>query len=151
MRKPSEAIRSIEALEYTGKILVDLIPKIYDGERMIDILGEDEAEEVVSINKTVMDMSVTPPAPVIQNDLSKGKYDVVVKSGASYATKRTETAQQLSQIMAQNPEMGQMFADIYLKSLDLVGGDEVIERIRKLGIQKGFIEPNDEEKAEMLK
>lgn len=136
----------VEAIEYTGKVLVDLIPKIYDGDRMIRILGEDDAEDSIHINQAVMDMQ--SGQEVIKNDLSKGTYDVVVRTGASYSTKRAETATQMSQIMAQNPEMSQLFADIYFKSLDLVGGEEVVKRIRKIGIQKGFIEMNDEEKKE---
>ena len=33
-----------ESLELTGRILVDLIPKIYDTERVVRLLGEDGAE-----------------------------------------------------------------------------------------------------------
>ena len=136
-----------EALEHTGRILIDLIPKIIDTQRQIRILGEDDAEEVVEVNRPVQDMATGEWVTV--NDLSRGKYDLVVTAGSSYSTKRAETAEQLGQIMAQNPSLGQMFADVYIKSLDLVGGDDVVKRIRKMMIQKKVVEPNEEEKAEM--
>jgi len=136
----------LESLEHTGRILVDMIPRVYDGERMITILGEDDIEEDVRINQTVRDTETGEE--VVLNDLTVGKYDLVVKTGASYATKRTETANQLAQVMAQNSDMSKIFADVYIKSLDLVGGEEVVERLRKIGIKEGYVEPTDEEKEE---
>ena len=138
----------VEALEYSGRVIVDMIPKVYDSQRMVRILGEDEAEDVVEINKQVRDLQTGQV--VTLNDLSKGKYDVVVKTGAAYSTKRTETAEQLAQIMAQNPEIGMMISDVYFKSLDLVGGDEVQDRVRKFLINKGLVEPTEEEQKEMM-
>lgn len=137
----------VEALKYTGEIFIQWIPKIYDATRQIRILGEDDAEEVVRINQPEIDYE-TGQEYVI-NDLSKGKYDIKITVGPSYSTRRSETAEQLAQIMSQNPEIGQLGADIYYKSLDLVGGDELIERIRKWGIQKGFIEPTEEEQQKL--
>ena len=137
----------IEALEHTGRVLIDLIPRIIDTKRQIRILGQDDAEDVIEVNKPVQDMQTGEWITV--NDLTRGKYDLVVTSGSSYATKRTETAEQLGQIMAQNPQMGQLFADVYIKSLDLVGGDDVVKRIRKMMIKQGVVEPTDEEKQEM--
>lgn len=136
-----------ESLQHTGRILVDLIPKIYDADRQIRILGEDDAEEVVKINRPTLDIQTGEVVTI--NDLSKGSYDVTITTGGSYSTKRQETAEQMGQIIAQNPEAGQMILDLYLKSLDLVGGDEAIKRVRKLLISKGIIEPNEEEQQEM--
>ena len=71
----------------TPKILVELIPKIYDSERIIRVLGPDASNEQVAINRVVGDgMGGT----TIINDLSFGRYDVIVESGPSFATKRVE-------------------------------------------------------------
>lgn len=136
-----------KAVEHTGKIYIDLIPKIYDATRTIRILGEDDAEEVVQIFKPVMNWETGEYETT--NDLSRGKYDVKVRVGPSYTTRRIETAEQLSQIIQQNPEMGAIISDIYYSSLDLVGADELVKRMRKILIKKGIVEPNDDEKAEM--
>ncbi len=138
-----------QSLEHTGRIINDLIPKIYDTKRQIRILGEDEAEKVIEINKPVQDGATGEWITI--NDLSQGTYDITVSTGASYSTKRTETAEQLGAIMAQNPQLGQLFADVYVKSLDLVGADDVVDRIRMMMIKQGIIEPNEEEMEQVQK
>ena len=137
----------VESIKYTGEIFVDMIPKIYDAERQIRILGEDDREEVMMINKPQLDLQTGET--IIINDLNRGHYDVKVTSGPSFSTRRSETAEQLGTLFGQNPQMAQLGADIYFKSLDLVGADELIERVRKAGIKAGVIEPNDEEKKEI--
>jgi len=136
-----------EAIEHTGRIFVDLIPKVYDGTRQIRILGEDNAEQVEKINQPIKDAQ--SGEVITLNDLSRGKYDVKITVGPAYSTRRSETAEQLGQIIAQNPQMAQIIGDVYYQSLDLVGADELVKRTRKMGIKQGFIEPNDEEKQEM--
>ncbi len=136
-----------EAIQYEGKIMMDLIPKIYDGDRAITILGEDMSEEVKQINTPRMDAG--EGRVVKDNDLTIGKYDLYMDTGPSFTTKREETREQLGQIMAQNPAMAEIIGDIWIKSMDIVDGEEVRERLRKMGIKKGLIEPNDEEKQEM--
>ena len=137
----------VESIKYTGEIFVDMIPKIYDAERQVRILGEDDREEVLMINKPQLDLQTGET--IIINDLNRGHYDVKVTSGPSFSTRRSETAEQLGTLFGQNPAMAQLGADIYFKSLDLVGADELIERVRKAGIKAGVIEPNDEEKKEI--
>jgi len=136
----------VESMQFTGEIMVDLIPKIYDAERQIRILGEDDAEEVMTINKPQLDLQTGEH--IIINDLNRGHYDVKVTTGPSFSTRRSETAEQLGTLFGQNPSMAQLGADIYFKSLDLVGADELVERVRKQGIKQGLIEPNDDEKEQ---
>ena len=137
----------VESIKYTGEIFVNMIPKIYDAERQIRILGEDDREEVMMINKPQLDLQTGET--IIINDLNRGHYDIKVTTGPSFSTRRSETAEQLGTLFGQNPQMAQMGADIYFKSLDLVGADELVERVRKAGIKAGMIEPNEEEKKEL--
>jgi len=137
-----------DSLQFTGPILVDMIPKVYDSQRMIRILGEDDAEKVMQVNKPVQNWQTGEWETV--NDLSRGKYDIKVRIGPSYTTRRIETSEQIGQIIGQNPELGKMLGDIYVKSLDLVGGDEAVERIRKMLIKQGIAEPTEEEKQALM-
>jgi len=132
-----------DALELAGKICIDLIPKIYDTERQIRILGEDETEEVISVNKPQQDMQTGEF--ILTNDLAAGHYDIKMATGPSFSTRKQETAEQLSQIIAQNPDMSSLVGDILFKNMDLVGGDEVISRLRSAGVKAGIIEPDAEE------
>ena len=137
----------VDAMEQAGRIAIDLIPQVYDTERTIRIIGEDERDEVVSVNKTLMDGATGQFVKTM--DLAVGNYDIKVSSGPSYTTRKQETAEQLSQIVAQNPAMSELVGDVLFKNLDLVGGDEVISRLRSAGVKAGVIEPNEEEAAAM--
>ena len=132
-----------DAMELAGKICIDLIPKIYATDRQIRILGEDETEEVIAVNTPLQDMQTGEF--ILTNDLSVGHYDIKMATGPSFSTRKQETAEQLSQIIAQNPDMSQLVGDILFKNLDLVGGDEVISRLRSAGVKAGIIEPDEQE------
>jgi len=41
------------ALAHTGRVLIDLIPHIYDTERMVQVVGEDGKVQTVTINKSM--------------------------------------------------------------------------------------------------
>ena len=137
----------VDSMELSGRVMIDMIPHIYDTERTIRILGEDEREEAIAVNKTLMDAQTGEYVKTM--DLTTGTYDIKVASGPSFTTRKQETAEQLSQIIAQNPAMSEIVGDVLFKNLDLVGGDEVIQRLRSAGVKGGIIEPNDEEAMEM--
>jgi hypothetical protein len=79
----------------TGRILVEIIPLIYDTERVVRTLGEDGAEEIVTVNKFA-----APGQPRL-NDLAVGKYDVVVTVAPSYSTRREESRESMMAIIRQ--------------------------------------------------
>lgn len=119
------------ALDYTGRVLIDLIPKVYDNERVIRLLGEhdDMKEEFVPINRVVMGMD---GVPIVMNDLSAARFDVRVKVGKSYSTKRAEAADSLIQFIGAVPAAGQVAGDLIAKNFDWPGADELAKRLRNL-------------------
>ena len=130
------------SISYCGKQLLDLIPKIYDGERIVRILGEDDAEEMVEINM------IDPDTGEMNNDLSVGKYDIEMVPGPSFSTKRMEAASFFEKILQSgNPDLVANTLDLLVKNLDLPGADELYERLRKQAIAKGIVEA-DPEKGE---
>ena len=128
------------AITYCGKQLLDLIPRIYDGERIIRILGEDDAEEMVEIN-------VLEPDGSIKNDLAAGKYDVLMVPGPSFTTKRQEAAEGMTKFIQAAPDQATLIMDLLVKNLDWPGADEIYERMRKQAISQGLVEP-DPDKGE---
>ena len=128
------------AIGYAGKQLVDLIPRIYDGERVVRILGEDDSDELIQVNALQMDGS-------IKNDLSRGKYDVVVQTGPSFSTKRQESAEAMLQFMQTMPQVAEQAMDLLVKNFDWPGSDDLAERFRKLAIANGLVEA-DPDKGE---
>lgn len=117
------------ALEYAGRQLVEIIPKVYDGERVIRILGEDESEYYVPINTAAgYDENGDP---VYINDLSAGRYDCRVVIGPSYATKRMESAESMFQFMQAFPPAAGIIGDLVAKHMDWPGSDAIAERLRR--------------------
>ena len=70
------------SISHTGKIILDLIPKIYDQERMLRIIGEDGRPDMVVVNQHSED-----PMGKVLNDVTIGEYDVVMDTGPGYNSK----------------------------------------------------------------
>lgn len=119
-----------KGIRRTYELLVDLIPKVYDSERSIRILGVDGAEKYAKVNETVVDPA-TGQVTVI-NDLSRGRYDVAVTVGPSFATQRMEAAETYTNIMQAMPEMAPAIADLAIKAMDLPYSDQVAERMQAM-------------------
>lgn len=115
------------AMRYSGRILVDLIPKIYSGARIVNILEPDGKQGQVTINQ-----------PGIQNgqeynyNLNVGKYDAVVDIGPSYATQRQEASETMMEILQYFPQAGPVIGDLVAKNMDWPGSDEIAKRLEAL-------------------
>lgn len=115
------------AIRYTGRILVDLIPKIYTGPRTLRILGEDTKQEMVTVGAPG-EFRGEP----VNIDLGAGRYDVAVSMGPSYHSRRQEAAAQLVELVKVNPAVSQVAGDLLIESLDLPNGKAIAERLRKM-------------------
>lgn len=136
-----------KSMAYGGTILVDLIPKIYDTERVVKVIGSDESIDDVTINKEIIDRQTREK--VLVNDLSQGKYSVSAKSGASYATKKAESLNQLVSLTVDSPELKLLVIDLIAKNGDFNNSEELIERIRSFQIKQGAVDPTEEEKEKL--
>ena len=129
------------AIRRTGQILVDLIPRIYDGDRVVRVLSKEEQQNFVPINKTV----VFPDGEqLLVNDLSTGRFDVRVKTGPNYTTQREQARDHLAQLFASNTEAFQLAADLYFEAQDFPGADKLAERFKKLLPPQLQEQPEDE-------
>lgn len=117
-----------QAIEHTGRVIIDMIPKYYDTNRIVRLRGEDDATRFVEINKPIL----TPDGMKIQHDLTRGKYDVRVGVGPSYRTRRIEAANSIVELGRVFPQVMQVAGDLVAKNLDWPGADEMAERLRKL-------------------
>jgi hypothetical protein len=134
-----------QAIEHTGRVVLDLIPKYYDTQRVIRLRGEDSGSRFVEINKPIL----TPDGLKIQNDLTRGKYDVRVGVGPSFRTRRIEAAASMVELARVFPQVLQVAGDLVAKNLDWPGAEEMAERLKKL-LPPGIADDedlSDEEKA----
>lgn len=105
-----------------GDVINQLIGQIYDGTRIVRIIGEDESSKLVKINDPM-----NPESP----NLAVGKYDVAITTGASYTTKRVEAAEAMMNAIQVYPELMSMAGDLVIKAQDWPGAQELSERLVK--------------------
>lgn len=115
------------AIRYTGRILVDLIPKIYTGPRVLRILGEDGKHEMVPVNQPGEFRGEQ-----VEIALDAGRYDVAVTMGPSYQSRRQELLAQLLELFKVNPGVSQFVMDLLIDSMDMPNGKAIAERLRKM-------------------
>jgi len=133
------------ALKYDFEILNDLISAVYDTERQIRIVGDDGAEQVVAVNRTVVDEQ-TGQAKTL-NDLTQGRYDVSVTVGPSYTTQRMEAAEAMMQLANDPSPIGMVAKYGFIKNLDAPMLEDVREAARKLLVNQGLLEPAEGEQS----
>ena len=162
------------SLTYEAKVVLDLIPFIYDRPgRVARVLDREDNAKTVMLNQPFtmnpqtkrpvavmpppqppqppqagmgmppqgqpMGMPGAPPAPpqrpqgkVLNYDLKKGRYGVVVSIGKSYKSRNEEGADEMGNLFQANPSLFPILGDIYLKFRDFPGHLEAAERVKKM-------------------
>lgn len=116
-----------KAVEQCGRILLDMIPRIYDTARTMRILGKDQKEEMRQVNQPVMIQG----QQLIMNNLSAGKYDLRVSVGPNYTTKRQEAVEKMTELLRAYPQLAQVAGDIVVRQMDFPEADALAERLEK--------------------
>lgn len=117
------------AIRHLGRILVDLIPKVYDSKRVLRIIGQDGETSNVTIDPALPRASAKLGKQTIYN-LNVGIYDVTVSSGPSYTTKRQEAAEGMAQIFQGNPQLMSVIGDLFFRNLDWPGAEDIADRMK---------------------
>jgi hypothetical protein len=148
------------AIRHAGRVLIDLIPAVYNRERIIRVIGEDGAQELVPLMTPVpvgglggigvgfsgLGIGGSPTQSPIPNpehpmptsvmtrvyDLAKGKYDLTVDTGPSFTTRREEAAAQITELIRAFPQAAPVLGDLLAKNLDWPGAEEIAERLKAL-------------------
>lgn len=128
----------VKAILQCGKVMVSMIPSIYDTQRVVRILGDDDQEKAEIINAVMM----TQDGPVSINDMTLGKYDVRISVGPSYDTKRAEARDGMMEFLRVYPPAAQVTADLVAKSQDWPDADKFSDRLRKT-LPAGVLDPDD--------
>lgn len=128
----------IKAVRQCGRVLVDMIPAIYDTQRAVRILNEEDEEKIVVINQLML----SEQGAITVNDMTMGRYDVRVRVGPSYDTKRQEASAGMIEFIRAFPQAGQFTADLVAKSQDWPDSDKFAERLKK-ALPPGVIDIED--------
>ena len=139
------------AIRYVTRQLVDLIPKIYDTQRIARIIGIDGETSTVRINPMQQEpvRKIVDQAGIVIEKIynpSVGKYDVAVTTGPSYYTKRQEAMAAMGEILQANPQLWAVAGDLFVKNMDWPGAQEIAQRLAKT-IDPKLLEASDEDPA----
>jgi hypothetical protein len=111
----------VKAITDLGHVLVHVIPYFYDAERIIKIINPNGTTGTATING--MDG---------KNDLSIGKYDVVIQTGPTYATRRQESVESMLTLGAGYPQAMPAIADLIVNEMDWPGAKLIADRLRAM-------------------
>lgn len=117
-----------KSIRQVGKILIEMIPQIYDSTRVMRLKFHDETEDFVKINQMI---TGDDGQPVLIHDLNAVKYDVVVTTGPSYATQRMEAAESMIAFAQAVPNAAALMGDLIAQVMDWPNAEAITKRLRK--------------------
>lgn len=131
------------AIRHAGRVLIDLIPHVYDGPRIVRVLGPEGEAQNVPINQPVIPNGrggfiaaptdqPAPPEGVRVFDLTAGKYDLTVEAGPLFTTRREEAVAALTELVRAFPQAAPVVGDLLVKMMDFPNADEIARRLQSL-------------------
>jgi len=124
-----------KAIRFTGKQLIDLIPKIYDTKRVIRIMDESGEEQQIKIDPNAkqalqqQDNEADAKVAAIFNP-SVGTYDVIATVGPNFETRRKEAFNAMTNMLTSNETLAPVIGDLYMANADFPYADKLQERMR---------------------
>lgn len=132
------------SIRHAGRIVINLIQKVYAVERVVRVLGEDMKPRNVQIapgaaqQQQVGEEEGSDEEQMTRVfDLSAGKYDLIVRAGPNYATLREETRGELVEIIRAFPAAAPILGPMFLRHCDWPGADDAADALEKMGEQQG--------------
>jgi hypothetical protein len=124
------------AIRHAGRIVLDLIPKVYATPRIVRVLGPDGKAGAAPVNQPVAGQVQDPDGQLRRiekiYDLTVGKYDLTVRSGPSFTSRREEAATQMIELIRAYPAAAPVVGDLLARNLDWPGADEIAGRLAGL-------------------
>jgi len=123
-------------LRHAGRCIVDMWPKVYDGTRTLQIMGEDGKVSSVDINKPEVKQvpqegGIPEAVETVMNDMTVGDYAVTISVGPSYDTLRQEAVEGLLQTAQNWPKLMDVAGDKVIRSMDWPMADQIADRVEK--------------------
>jgi hypothetical protein len=124
------------SIRHTGKIILDLIPKIYDTERVMRIIGSDGQPDMTTINQA-------NEIGEVLNDVTVGEYDVVMDTGPGFQTKRQQAVENMMPLLTGNAELFKIAGDLVFRNMDFPGADVIADRLAAMNPLANIDEQSD--------
>ena len=124
------------SIRHTGKIILDLIPKIYDTQRVMRIIGSDGQPDMTTINEQ-------NEIGEVLNDVTVGEYDVVMDTGPGFQTKRQQAVESMMPLLTGNAELFNIAGDLVFRNMDFPGADVIADRLAAMNPMAQIDEKSD--------
>ena len=115
------------AITTGGSIVNEMIPRVYDSERVITLMMPEEGMKNITINRQVDEYG-----ELIENDIRKGTYEVRLIAGPSYEGQKAEALQSLREVLQVDPDSFKLVADLYADNLPLANNLEIRNRLKTI-------------------
>lgn len=138
-----------KGMKRAGEIWLSMAKDIYFEEgRKMKVIGRTEDVNTVELMKPMV--SDTGEV-ILENDLSRAKFDVNVDVGPSSSSKRAATVRALTGMMAitDDPQTKQVLQAMAMMNMEGEGINEVRDFFRKQLLRLGVVKPTEQE-AQML-
>lgn len=126
------------AIRHAGRIILNLIPKVYSAQRIVRILGEDNKPMNAQLaprqlhEQMRMEAQMRGQAIGRLYDLTAGKYDLVVKAGPSFGTQREEARAEIVEVVRAYPAAAPVLGPMYLRNSDWPGADDAADKLESM-------------------
>ncbi len=144
------------AVKYVARQLVDMIPKIYDTQRVARIIGVDGEVGMARINpaqpeavRSIVNEEGIEIAKIYNPNV--GTYDVHVSSGPSYMTRKQEAMDTMGQILQTNPALWSVAGDLFVKNMDWPGAETMAKRFEKMLDPKVLQDTDESPEAQVMR
>ena len=124
------------SIRHTGKIILDLIPYIYDTQRVMRIIGSDGQPDMTTINEK-------NEIGEVLNDVTVGEYDVVMDTGPGFQSKRQQAVESMMPLLTGNAELFNIAGDLVFRNMDFPGADVIADRLAAMNPLANIDEKSD--------
>jgi hypothetical protein len=139
-----------KGMQRCGEIWLSMARDIYveEGRQMKTIGPNDDIGMVELMKPTVSNAGEV----VMENDLSRAKFDVNVEVGPSSTSKRAATVRALTGMMAitDDPQTKQVLQAMAMMNMEGEGISDVRDYFRKQLVRMGVVKPTEQEQEEMM-
>lgn len=115
------------AIACCGQIVNEMIPKVYDTERVVMLNMKEKGITPVQINKAMDEYGMQ-----VQNDMTKGRYSIRLQPGPSWEGQKQEALDSMQLILQANPQLFNLMADLYVENLPLSNNLELRNRLKTI-------------------
>ena len=143
------------SIRYTGEIILDLFPKIFDTKRVLMVQAEDATYYQLTVDPKAAEAfqkRMNHKQEVVNRIFNPnvGKYEVEIDVRPGYATRREEAFNAYTLLLTQSPELAGILGDLLFLAADFENAEEAAARMRRMIPQQALGEGPSPQEQQLL-